>query len=119
MLLLATYNFHNSLLAQTRDTEIVYSFIKEKIDEQYVSWHTHQDEKGKKRPKIQKVILAGEFDKPEELKEYLGKYLKLNVELAQVWQNIFSLEHHTPEVRFNDSLGYAVALGLALRPFDK
>src|SRR3989344_1987589 len=98
-------------LDQMRDKEIVYSFIKEKIDEQYVSWHTHFDSplgltrsKEQKRPKITKIIIAGELSASEDLAGYLQKSLRIKTELPNVWQNLFSFERHIPEINFRDSL---------------
>ena len=60
--MLSTSKFSSILLEKPRDREIILSFIKEKIDEQYISWHTHKDKENgqsRKRAKIEKIILAG------------------------------------------------------------
>jgi Tfp pilus assembly PilM family ATPase len=116
--LLATFNFSSGLLEKSKDKELIYSFIKEKIDEQYISWHTHK-EAGKSRPKINKIILAGELSGAEDLSSYLTKALKIKAEPGQAWTNIFSFEDHIPEINFRDSLRYSAAIGLAARPFEK
>ena len=68
---------------------------------------------------IKKIILAGELSVPEELVGYLGKHLKLEVSLPNVWINIFSFDEHIPEINFSDSIPYATAIGLALRVLEK
>ena len=35
--------------------------------------------------------------------------------MADVWKNVFSLNSNLPELSFDKSLGYAAAVGLALR----
>ena len=126
MRLLATFNFSSALFDQMRDKEIVYSFIKEKIDEQYISWHTHLDSplgltqsKEQKRSKIMKIIVAGGLSTSEDLASYLQKSLRIKTELPNVWQNLFSFERHIPEINFRDSLRYSAAIGLAFRSFEK
>jgi len=118
MNLLATLNFSSAMFEKMMDKEIVYSFIRERIDEQYISWHTHREE-GRSRPKITNIILAGEMTDPEDLADYLKRSLKIKIGLANAWQNIFSLENHIPEISFRDSLKYSASIGLALRPFEK
>jgi Tfp pilus assembly PilM family ATPase len=115
--LLSTSNFSSSLFDHS-DKEMINLFIKEKIDEQYISWHTHKEE-GKTRPKIAKIILAGDLPEPEKLAEYLTRSLKIPTELASAWKNVFSFEKHIPEMPFRESLRYVATIGLALRPFEK
>jgi len=126
MKLLATSPFKSELVSKTLDKEIIFSFIREKIDEQYVSWHTHTDPpldsargKTKSRAKVSKLIFAGELPELADLADYLGKHLKVKTELGNAWINIFSFDKRIPEINFKDSLRYAAAIGLAFRVFEK
>jgi hypothetical protein len=47
--------------------------------------------------------------------EYLSFPLKIPVEVANVWQNVFSYNDYVPPISFLDSLDYASAVGLALQ----
>ncbi|MEK7070355.1 MAG: hypothetical protein AAB966_00955, partial [Patescibacteria group bacterium] len=62
---------------------------------------------------ISKLILSGRDSEIVGLKEYLSQSLKIDVQTAEVWGNIFSLNNSVPEINFLDSLNYAVAIGLA------
>jgi len=46
--------------------------------------------------------------------EHIAAEMKIPVSTANVWLNAFSTEKHTPVITADDSLGYAIAAGLAL-----
>ena len=52
------------------------------------------------------------------LADYLRSGLKEDLVIADPWQNIAPLGASTPELPRKDALRYAVAFGLALRPYD-
>lgn len=89
--------------------------LKEEIRKHYVYWHTHKDQYGKKRPKIEKIVLCGGDSNLKGLSGYLATNLKVDVTLANVMVNINSFDKYIPEINFKDSLQYAAAIGLALR----
>jgi Tfp pilus assembly PilM family ATPase len=51
------------------------------------------------------------------LPEYLSSSTKNPIEIANVWVNIINNEKYIPEIKFEDSLTYVAALGLALADF--
>lgn len=65
------------------------------------------------RDTIERVIIAGGNANMTGLAEYLSSTLFLPVVVADVWQNIFSLDHYIPSMPKNESLEYAPAIGLA------
>lgn len=91
------------------------------INKHYISWHTSPSliREGQGVGLIKKIILYGNAPKLENLKDELTLNMRTEVELANVWRNIIpSFDDEIPEIPFEESLGYAVALGLALKGFD-
>jgi len=91
------------------------SVLRDEISKHYIYWHTHKDQYGKKRPKIEKIILCGGDANLAGLPEYLNSGLKIPVERANVMVNVNSFDKYIPEINFNESLHYATSIGLALR----
>jgi len=94
------------------------SVLRDEINRHFVYWHTHKEDSGLDRPHIEKIILCGGDSNLPGLKDYLSASLRVKVEIADVWVNINSFGKYIPEINFNNSLGFATALGLALRDFD-
>lgn len=92
--------------------------LKEEVNKNYVYWHTHKDPYGKKRPRIEKIILCGGDANLIGLPELLSSGLRVPVERANVMANVNSFERYIPEIDFNQSLHFATAIGLALRAFE-
>jgi type IV pilus assembly protein PilM len=65
------------------------------------------------RDPIGRVVIAGGNANMRGLSEYLSGALYLPVVVADVWQNIFSLDEYIPTMAMNESLEYAPAIGLA------
>ena len=91
------------------------SKLKDEIERHFRYWNNRTDKKGKKVPQIEKVILCGGSSNVVGLREYLSGSLKARAERANVWQNAFSFDDVIPDIVFSQSLGYATAIGLALR----
>ncbi len=68
----------------------------------------------KQKPKITKIVLCGGGANIKGLAQYCESALEVKVELANVWQNVFSLEDYVPEINMGQSLGFATVIGLAL-----
>ena len=95
------------------------SVLRDEVAKNFLYWHTHQDEEGRDRPAIKKIILCGGDANLIGLAEYFSISIKIPVETANVWTNIMSLEKYIPEITFNRSLAFATALGLALGDFER
>lgn len=65
---------------------------------------------------IEEIILCGGDANFIGLADYLSKAVKIPVRLANVWENAINLNDTIPEIEFNESLKYATAIGLALKP---
>lgn len=88
--------------------------VKKYLD--YYKTHTvHEHVDGGKKSAI-KVYLCGGGAALRGLSSYLTSELKLAVELGNPWVNILAEPlKEVPELSYRDSLGYATALGLAMR----
>lgn len=63
---------------------------------------------------ISRIILSGCDALRISKSPHLSPDQRIPVEVAQVWKNAFSSDHYIPTLKFEDSLEYAVAAGLAL-----
>lgn len=91
------------------------SQIKDEIEKHHRYWNTRTDKYGNPMPQIEEIILCGGSSNVVGLREYLSGSLKIKTERANVWRNAFSFNDVIPEIDFPHSLGYATAIGLALR----
>lgn len=91
----------------------VVSAIRDEISKIYAYWLAKNDSDGKPGGKIEKIILCGKDSAIVGLREYLEESIKINVEIANVWTNLFSLDEKIPEIDFLKSLDFSVAIGLA------
>jgi type IV pilus assembly protein PilM len=94
------------------------SILYDEIQRHLLYWHTHKDEEDRKSPVIEKLIFCGGGSNLKGLSEYFSINLKTKVEIANVWVNILDTEKYVPEINFEESLGFASALGLALGDFE-
>lgn len=78
-------------------------------------WDTHGEYTKTPNPPVVKILLCGGGANLAGLSEYLDVALGVPAAPADVWANAFSLEEYIPPIAFRDSLGYASAIGLALR----
>lgn len=92
------------------------SILKDEINRHYAYWHSHLDQNGARRPNIEKVLLCGGDSNLVGFTDYLSSGIQTNVELANAMVNVNSFSRYIPEIDFSDSLSYATAIGLALRP---
>jgi len=91
------------------------SALADEMNKHFVYWHTHPDRKGRKSPRIERIVLVGGDANLGGIAEHLSLVLKTKVELGNVWVNALSLDDSIPEMPFAASLSYAAAVGLALR----
>ncbi len=98
----------------------VSSALHDEIERIYGYWHSRRvADSPFLYPEISKIILCGKESSLIGFKEYLALSIKTEVELANVWSNIFSFEDYVPPIEKTDSLDYAAVVGLASSNFDK
>ena len=90
------------------------SALKDELNKLSVYWSTHKDPTGEQGRKITKIVLCGRDAGLSGFADYLSLSLQSRVEVANVWQNAFSLDEYIPPLPFDESLDYAAAVGLAL-----
>ncbi len=88
------------------------SIIKDELAVRMQYWHMRSDIK---KRRIHSVILCGGSSNLKGLPTYLSETLGVPCSRGNVWENTFSLEDTVPPIDKNHSLGYATAIGLALK----
>ncbi|MCD6270217.1 type IV pilus assembly protein PilM [bacterium] len=89
-----------------------------KVHLNYYYSHEFKGGSSVSKNKIDKILLSGGGANLKGLTDFLSSKLKLKVELANPWINILKEPlKEIPGLSFEKSLGYATALGLALRQF--
>jgi len=89
------------------------SVLRDELNKQYIYWDTH-DSDGIKHEPIDRIILCGGASNLIGLADYLQASMKVKVEHANSWVNVYDMKTSIPDMSFRESLGYATVLGLAL-----
>lgn len=93
------------------------SVFKEEIEKVFVYWHSRKGVNADKS-NIKKIILGGHNASLPGLSDFIGQAIKIEVEVANVWQNVASFDDYIPPIPFADSLQYGASIGLALPHMD-
>lgn len=88
--------------------------LRQEISKLSVYWKTHNVSLSGVSNNIQKIILCGKDTVLPAVDEYIAGVSGISTEVANVWQNVFSLESYIPPISYKDSLDYAGAVGLLL-----
>jgi type IV pilus assembly protein PilM len=107
------YTDGNKELHDTLMTTI--AALRDEINRHCVFWNSKVREKAIEREAISKIILCGGNASLPGLPGGLSSGLTAPGEIGNVWTNTFSLDEVIPSVDYRHSLGYATAIGLALR----
>ena len=83
--------------------------LRHEIERVYTYWSEHGEKQF-----IKSIIFSGKDAIAISQISNLSPDPKINLSVADVWQNAFSVNHYVPKISFEDSLDYAVAAGLAL-----
>ena len=89
------------------------SIVKDELLARMQYWHMRTGDMEDKR--IRSIYLCGGSSNLKGLPTYLSETLGVKCARGNVWQNAFSLEDTVPPIDKNHSLGYATAIGLALK----
>jgi type IV pilus assembly protein PilM len=91
------------------------SVLRDELNKQIIYWENHSND-NEEHGKIDRIILCGGDANLAGLSDYLELTMKIKVENANVWVNIFDTKNSSsvPEISFEKSLSYATVLGLSL-----
>ncbi len=92
------------------------SALKDEIEKRYLYWNGRHERTIEE--KIRGIILCGGQAGLPGLADYLQAYLDVPIKLGNPWINICH-SNNVPPLSLAESLRYATALGLAMRPWDK
>ena len=109
-----------SFLTGNGDQEILLalmpavSALKSEVSKHYQYWNMHNNSFGKKRPKIDSILLCGGLTNLSGFPDYLALNLHADIRAANVFVNVNSFENYIPDIPFKKSLQYATSIGLVL-----
>jgi len=89
--------------------------LADEITKHYQYWDTKRNEHGERVTPVERVILCGGSSNLKGLPEYIATRVHASTERANIWKNVCSFDDYIPPIERNYSLGYATAVGLALR----
>jgi len=92
--------------------------LKDEINKYYSYWNDHVVKDKKNKTSIKKIFFCGGASALKGLNEFLSSYLEVPFQLANVWENVPSVEKDIPPISKKKSLQYATAIGLALNNKD-
>ncbi|MGB8816023.1 MAG: pilus assembly protein PilM [Minisyncoccia bacterium] len=97
----------------------VFSILRDDVKKFIEFWENKCGKISQPICKIDKVVLCGSVSAIPGFARYMSSSLGLQVEVANVWVNIFNIENIVPSVKFVDSLDFGPVLGVALGDIDK
>ncbi len=89
----------------------VYSVIKDEL-EKFVDYIKTKRENNKSE--LHKVMVCGKSANLPGFLRHISQNLDVEIELANVWVNLFDTNEYLPPIDFDDSLNYSIAIGLAV-----
>lgn len=90
------------------------SALKDEIDRIVLYWQSYVSKHSSSGGSIENIILSGRDSLINGFSEYLRATVRLPVDTANVWINIYDLDVKIPDIDYIDSLDFAVAIGLGL-----
>ncbi|HMP67587.1 MAG TPA: hypothetical protein PKA60_02460 [Candidatus Paceibacterota bacterium] len=87
--------------------------LKNTLNKLLVFWFTNRDYNDEHK-KIQVAILSGENSDDNAIHEFLEKYLKIEIRVADPWKNCFSIDDKLPEIKKSEALKYVSTIGILI-----
>ncbi len=82
-------------------------------------WNARTDKHGRPGKKIEQIVLCGHGANDAAFVEKLMEGSEVDHQLADVWLNLSASRDRTPPIPFEESLGYAPAIGLVLPSYKE
>lgn len=93
----------------------IFSIMKDEIEKFYqYSISKSADKKNNLPKEIDQIILCGKSATLPGFVSHIAQNIDVEVVLGNVWTNVFNTNNYLPNIKFEDSLNYATAIGLAL-----
>ncbi len=92
----------------------IYAPLVDELDGTIVHWHS-QSKELENLSIIHSIIITGAGGKIPGIDSYIQSALSIETSLGNIWQNAFINHAEIPEIPFDDSLSFAVPVGLALK----
>jgi type IV pilus assembly protein PilM len=89
--------------------------LSDEILRHYQYWDARRNEHGERVTPVARVLLAGGSSNLKGLEEYIAGRVQAPTSRVDVWQNVCSYDDYIPPVDVHHALGFATAIGLALR----
>lgn len=89
--------------------------LADEIARHYQYWDTKRNERGERVTQVARILLAGGSSNLRGLPDYIAGRVQAETREVNVWQNVCSFDDYIPPIDRHHSLGYATAIGLALR----
>ncbi len=103
--------------AETAFVTETYPIIEDvvlEIRKLFSFWESQSDKFKREHTPIKKALVCGSFANVPGIDTFLSSKTNLEVSIANVWENAFSLDTYVPPISKNDALGFATAIGVAL-----
>jgi len=97
----------------------IFAELSDEAGKHLLYWQSRKEKSPTTKEKVHKIVITGPGADVLGLAGYLSTNLRLQTELADVWQNVISFEHYIPQISFEDSLKYTTAIGLAMSFKDR
>lgn len=115
----STISWGGELVRGKKITEINddITLLKKEIERVCAYWSQHgssQNSSSGGNQSIKSIVITGRDAILVSQVSHLSPDPSIEVCVADIWQNAFSINHYIPKISFEDSLDYATAAGLAL-----
>lgn len=93
----------------------IFSVIKDEVEKFNKYWNSQVESHSVDGFKeLDQIILCGKAAAIPGLVNHIGQNIGVDTIIGNVWRNAFDLKDYIPNLKFFDSLDYAVAVGLAI-----
>lgn len=92
------------------------SALADEVTRHYHYWDTRRNEKGERMTPVGRVVLVGGSANLKGLSDYIAGRVQAPTEVADIWRHVCNFDEYIPPLDSRESLQYATAAGLALRP---
>ena len=98
----------------SRDGYALETYLSKEIEKTLVFWETYLGDEVRQTEHVTSVRIVGSHPSLHAIKNYLSQEQTVPVELSNVWINVFSFDTYVPDIKKENSLKFAAAVGLAL-----